>query len=136
VQPRGHVCCCAHGLLLAHGVDRIEKAASFVEACLQARPVVPEDLVPLRLVSTGDDAAYVGDRHVDRPEQRDHPGRASLTPRVEAVAGRCSPGGLEEPETVVPPQLRDAEADQLGELPDLEPITTLTHEPSLEASLA
>lgn len=41
----------------------------------------------------------------------------------------------EEPGTIVPPELRDAEADQLGELADLEPITTLAHEPSLEASL-
>src|ERR671910_689701 len=118
-------------LLIASTASRTRRASS---RRASRRPVIPEHLVPPSIVSTGDDAAYVGDRHVDRPEQSDHPGRARLTPRVEPVAGRCSPGGLEEPETVVPPELRDAEADQFGELPDLEPITTLAHEPSLEPS--
>jgi hypothetical protein len=53
----------------------------------QARSVVAEDLVPVSLASVRDDAAYVGDRHVDGPKQSDDSGRTGLTSRVVAVAG-------------------------------------------------
>ena len=96
--------------------------------------MVTEDLGPLNVICAGDDPANVGDRHVDRTEQRDDSSRTGLATRVEAVAGSRPSRRLEQPETVVTAKLRNAEAHQLGELSDLDAIATLAHEPSLQAS--
>src|SRR5262249_40379704 len=68
------------------------------------------------------------DWHVHRTEQGDDAGSAGLAAAVVAVARLGgAPCRFEEPQTVVPPELWDAEAHQLGELADLEPILLAVH---------
>lgn len=83
----------------------------------------------LYIADPAHDAADIGDWHVNGPQQSDDSRRTGL-PGAEAPRGR------DQLKAVVPPELRDTQAHQLRELPDLKSISFVTHEAILAASPA
>lgn len=95
--------------------------------------MIGEQRLAFVFVETSQDSADISQRHIHRPQQGNDPGGTSLVGAVDPVARRRPPLGSQQPQPVVAPELRDAQADKFSELADLETISFIGHQHTMTA---
>lgn len=118
-------------LLPSHRVHRRKQASDLLQTCLQPCSVFPPDPTPLLLSRTGkgsgESPRLACRRRYPGPPQTGPGCRTGSPIRGSARRPPAAGGGRN-------PHLRDAEPDQLGELPDLEAILRVSTGPIVQAS--